>query len=332
MIRFSPTVFQMSVIELSGVHILLTYKCLYECDHCFVWSSPGSRGTMTPANLEKIIRQAHEIPSVKWIYFEGGEPFLFYPLLLRGAALARKLSFEVGVVTNAYFATDDDAAEIWLRPLADLGISDLSLSSDVFHGTGEERKIVRRGMRAAKRLGIPVGIIEIENIEQLSGSAPRDESAGQLCFRGRAASTLADKVEKKAWRTLDTCPEKPPQIGRVHVDPYGNVLFCQGVSIGNAWKKPLKTIISELEPQKHPIIGPLMKAGPVALAEEFDIAPRKAYADACHMCYEVRCALRKKGRLKSVLVPDQLYGTAAQSSAQSDSSRRASKSTKSRQR
>jgi hypothetical protein len=328
MMRLGSWIFQMSVIKLSGVHILLTYKCLYECDHCFVWSSPGSKGTMTPANLEKIIKQAHEVPSVKWIYFEGGEPFLFYPLLLRGAELARKLSFEVGVVTNAYFATDDDAADIWLRPLAELGVSDLSLSTDVYHGTGEERKMVRRAKRAAKRLGIPVGIIEIESIEQLSGSEPRDKSAGQLCFRGRAASTLADKVRKKPWRTLETCPEQPPQIGRVHVDSYGNVLFCQGVSIGNAWKKPLKRIISELDPQKHPIIGPLMEGGPAALAEEFGIAPRKAYADACHMCYEIRCELRKNGRLKSILVPDQLYGSGSQASPQSDGSMTAKASAK----
>lgn len=312
----------MSPVKLSGVHLLLTYKCLYECDHCFVWSSPGSKGTMTLAHLEDIIRQAHEIPSVKRVYFEGGEPFLFYPLLLRGVELARKLSLEVGVVTNAYFATDDKAADLWLRPLAELGVSDLSLSSDVYHGTGEEKEMVQRAKKAAERLGVPVGVIEIESVEQLSCSAPKDESKGQLCFRGRAVTTLAGKVKKRPSRTFDTCPEEPPEIGRVHVDPYGNVLFCQGIAVGNAWKKPLKRIMSDLDPQKHPIIGPLIEGGPARLAREFDVMPKRAYADACHMCYEVRCALRKRRTVKEILVPDQLYGVTSEDTLQPDLSRR----------
>lgn len=302
----------MSSVNLLGVHLLLTYKCLYECDHCFVWSSPSSKGTMTLAHLEDIVREAHEIPSVERVYFEGGEPFLFYPLLIRGVELARSLHLEVGVVTNAYFATDDNAADLWLRPLAESGISDLSLSTDAYHGAGEEKDMVRRAKKSAERLGIPVGVIEIESIEQLSCSAPRDKSKGELCFRGRAAEVLARKVKKKPWQTLDTCPEKPPEIARVHVDPYGNVLFCQGIAVGNAWKKPLKKVMTDLDPQKHPIIGPLIEGGPARLAKDFHVVPKRAYADACHMCYEVRCALRKKGALKGILVPDQLYGVKPQ--------------------
>ncbi|MBN1677743.1 MAG: radical SAM protein [Candidatus Thermoplasmatota archaeon] len=304
----------MSAVGLSGVHLLLTYKCLYECDHCFVWSSPSSKGTMTLARLEDIIRQAHEIPSVERVYFEGGEPFLFYPLMLRGIELTRRLSLEAGVVTNAYFATDDRAADLWLRPLAELGISDLSLSTDSYHGTGEENKMVRRAKRAAQRLGIPVGLIEIESVEQLSCSAPKDESKGQLCFRGRAAAELAGKVKKRPWRAFDTCPEEPPKIGRVHIDPYGNVLFCQGISVGNAWEKPLKRIMSDLNPEKHPIIGPLIEGGPAELAKRFHVTPKRAYADACHMCYEIRCALRTRGAAKEILVPDQLYGVMSEDS------------------
>ena len=322
----------MPAVRLLGIHFLLTYKCLYECDHCFVWSAPHSKGTMTLAHLEDIIRQAKEIPSVKRVYFEGGEPFLFYPLLLRGIDLARRLSFEVGVVTNAYFATDDQAAHLWLESLAELGISDLSLSTDVYHGTGEEKEMVRRAKKAAEGLGMPVGMIEIASIEQSSSSAPKDESKGQLCFRGRAAATLAGKVRKKPWRTFQTCPEEPPEIGRVHVDPYGNVLFCQGIAVGNAWKKPLKKIMLDLDPQKHPIIGPLIRGGPAGLAIEFSVRPKRAYADACHLCYDVRCTLRNKRALKGVLVPDQLYGVAPEEDLQPYGDRSSRASTKRKRR
>ena len=311
--RFRSMVRQMSSVELSGVHILLTYKCLYECDHCFVWSSPGAKGTMTLAQVENIIEQAHDIPTVTRVYFEGGEPFLFYPLLRRGVELARKHSLEVGVVTNAYFATDDGAADLWLRPLSEMGISDLSLSTDVHHGTGEEKDMVSRARMAAEKLGIPTGVIEIEGVEQLSCPGPKDGSKGQLCFRGRAAEKLAGEVKKKSWKTFDACPEEPPAIGRVHVDPYGNVLFCQGISVGNAWKKPLKKIMEELDPEKHPIIGPLMKGGPAELARRFGVTPKRTYADACHMCYEVRRVLRDRHAVNGILVPDQLYGITSES-------------------
>ena len=34
-------------IVLDGIHFLVTYRCTYACDHCFVWSSPDAEGTMT---------------------------------------------------------------------------------------------------------------------------------------------------------------------------------------------------------------------------------------------------------------------------------------------
>ena len=59
-----------------------------------------------------------KIGSVEWIYFEGGEPFLFYPSLLEGLRLARDMGFRVGIVTNAYGAVSGEDAELWLRLLA----------------------------------------------------------------------------------------------------------------------------------------------------------------------------------------------------------------------
>lgn len=34
-------------MTLRGLHLLLTYQCNLECDHCFVWGSPWQAGTMT---------------------------------------------------------------------------------------------------------------------------------------------------------------------------------------------------------------------------------------------------------------------------------------------
>ena len=31
-------------IRLDGIHFLVTYRCTYACDHCFVWGSPDAEG------------------------------------------------------------------------------------------------------------------------------------------------------------------------------------------------------------------------------------------------------------------------------------------------
>ena len=41
-------------MKLSGIHFLLSYCCTYECDHCFVWSSPKASGTMTLAQIKAL--------------------------------------------------------------------------------------------------------------------------------------------------------------------------------------------------------------------------------------------------------------------------------------
>ena len=44
-------------VRLEGIHFLVTYRCTYACDHCFVWGSPDADGTMTLAQLTSVIDQ-----------------------------------------------------------------------------------------------------------------------------------------------------------------------------------------------------------------------------------------------------------------------------------
>ena len=125
---------------LNGLHFLLTYMCNSECDHCFVYSSPRAEGTFTIDRIRKLLDEATKVGTIEWIYFEGGEPFLFYPIMLEGIRMARSKGFEVGVVTNAYFVTDYDDIEIWLKPLKESGIDDLSMSNDPYHYDDENNR------------------------------------------------------------------------------------------------------------------------------------------------------------------------------------------------
>jgi hypothetical protein len=84
------------------------------------------------------------------------------------------------------------------------------------------------------------------------------------------------------------------------------VHICQGISLGNVFETPLKDLCESYDAEAHPICGPLLAGGPVALVSEYAVPHEDAYADACHLCYEARRRLRE--RFPEILKPDQMYG------------------------
>ncbi len=296
-------------MKLTGLHILLTYQCTLECDHCFVWGSPRQKGVLTIEQIHEVLRQAHEIDSMEWVFFEGGEPFLYYPVLLRGVQIATAAGFHVDIVSNAYWATTCNDALAWLKPFASL-VEELTISSDLYHHNEADSLHARHAAAAAEQLGIHIGRICVAQPEQTNaphsvGQLPEGES--EVMYRGRAVSKLVSRAVLQPWERFTTCPhEDLREPGRVHLDPLGNLHLCQGISIGNIFQRPLREICDSYDPEAHPICGPLLTGGPVALVESYQLPHKPAYADACHLCYEARLALRK--HFPQILCPDQMYG------------------------
>ena len=295
-------------MPLTGLHFLLTYQCTYECDHCFVWGSPWQTGTFTRQHLDALLDQASDLGTIRWIYFEGGEPFLYYPLLVHGVRRAHRAGFRVGIVSNAYWATTVADAEDWLAPLAGK-VEDLSVSADSFHGEEAQRTQARNAAEAARRLGIPVDTLTVapptSAADHVVGQLPAGESA--VMHRGRAAEKLAPAGPHRPWQTFDRCPfEDLERPARVHVDPAGYVHLCQGLVMGNAFEMPLKEMVARYAPREHPIMGPLLRGGPAELVRRWNVAHDETYADACHLCDASRRLLRP--RFPGVLEPAQMYG------------------------
>jgi radical SAM family protein len=293
-------------MKLSSLHILLTYRCTSECDHCFVWGGPRQTGVLATGEVSRILDQA-KAAGVEGIFFEGGEPFLYYAELVQGVRQAARMGFSVGIVSNAYWAISVADAVEWLQPFVGR-IDNLTVSSDLFHCEeclGEEPQ---NAIAAARWLNIGTGLISI-GLPHADAPSSRgtvtDQSA--VMFRGRAAAVLAPEHMTVAWDSLSDCPhEDLRDPGRVHVDFLGNLHICQGVTIGNLFELPLPEICQRYEPESHPICGPLISGGPKALVTKYSLPHRPAYADACHLCYEARLALRS--RFPAMLTPDQMYG------------------------
>jgi len=195
-------------MKISGLHILLTYQCTFECDHCFVWGSPNQSGTLTVNQIGQILEQARAA-GVEWIYFEGGEPFLFYPILVWGVKRAVEMGFHVGIVSNAYWANSVADALEWLAPLAGL-IEDLSVSSDLYHYSEAMSQQAQQAVTAAGHLGIPVGTISVAQPEAVAAAASGQLPQGQsgVMYRGRAASKLASRTLHQDWETFTHCPHE----------------------------------------------------------------------------------------------------------------------------
>ena len=297
---------------LAGIHLLLTYTCNYECDHCFLYCGPHAEGTFTLEQLRVALDQAEKMGSVDIIYFEGGEPFLYYPLMVEGMRMAGDRGFQTGIVTNAYWATTEEDAELWLRPLVEREVADLSLSDDDFHhGAGEENP-AKRASRAARRLGIPTDSICIDQPTVETGLDRQQEKGrpvigGGAMFRGRAVEKLVEGLPTRPWEELTRCPyEDLAEPGRVHLDAFGHVHLCQGLSMGNMREIPLATLAYNYDPDSHPICGPLLEGGPALLAKQYAVQHEEEYVDECHFCYSLRLALLD--RFPQYLAPRQVYG------------------------
>lgn len=298
---------------MTGIHLLLTYGCNFECDHCFLYCGPHATGTFTVRQIREVIKEAGKLGSVDTIYFEGGEPFLYYPLMVEGLSLARDAGMKTGLVTNAYWATADEDSEIWLRPLKGLGVHDLSVSDDAFHYDDEVENFAKRAVESARRLGIPVRSIRIEEPKVCGDSGPGGVAKGEpvvggdVAFRGRAVDKLSGDLPRRPWRAFTECVrEELRDPSRVHVDSFGFVHICQGISIGDMWSRPLSEIVNSYDAESHPICGPLLRGGPAELAREYGVPHEDGYVDECHLCFEVRRSILKE--FPKHLGPRQVYG------------------------
>ena len=75
---------------------------------------------------------------------------------------------------------------------------------------------------------------------------------------------------------------------------------------GNLFRQPLGHILEAYDPSEIPVVAELIHGGPAEIVRRFELEHQPGYADACHLCYSARNALRE--RFPEVLAPNQMYG------------------------
>lgn len=293
-------------------HILLTYNCSLRCKHCYVFSDQRAAGKISLSQVSHFLNEGRKLPGIKWIYFGGGEPFTQYPMLLKAIQRARKLDYDVGVVTNGYFARTVEAGVRFLRPLALMGVKDIRISNDILHYKNPETSPSKRALKAAKKLGLPTTLVRISHPWDQEFPGNGNDSADnviekRLMFTGRAVETLPEGLPTSNWQTFTSCPR--PDLTdpeEVFIDAYGYVQICPGIAIGNAYNAPLHDIIENFGIQSHAIIRLLKTKGPSGLMKNSAIPPEAEYVSACHCCYSIRRELIDQ--YPDWFAPRQVYG------------------------
>lgn len=265
---------------------------------------------MKIADIRQILNEAKQAKGIEWIYFEGGEPFLYYQTMLWGLRAAKDYGFKTGIVTNCYWATSIEDAKEWLAPIAEIGLADFSISDDVYHDGETDENLAKYAYEAARKLELPTGRITIENPKKYMKEIEwkgKPVVEGKVMFKGRAVEKLVEGLPRRPWIEFDECLDEDfSNQSRVHIDPFGYVHVCQGIAIGNIKQMPLPELFANFGPETHPICAPISRGGPAELVRKYEVEHEEGYVDECHLCYSARLKLRK--RFPDILAPEGVYG------------------------
>ncbi|UCH57908.1 MAG: radical SAM protein [Candidatus Bathyarchaeota archaeon] len=298
------------MIETFRVGLLLTERCNASCAHC--WLTPEHRTDMGEDEARGFIDQASEIPTVEWVSFTGGEPFLLPDLLERLVGYASEKRLRTECVTNCHWADTPEIAEGQLERLVEAGLDAVNISADDFHQRHIPFESVGNAFEAARRLGLKTviqcasskrGTLRIgEIVERLGGDRihilgsppPPGEVSALAVETGFIPVGRAANLPVEDWVIGESPMEGPCRLvlWDIGVSPSGWVLPCCSAAstiaemrLGDARNEKIAKIVEEAG--GRPLFRALAGEGPSGLAERLGLRSETGYVSRCHLCYEV---------------------------------------------
>lgn len=302
--------------------VMLSYKCTIACKHCLFACKPGNPdAVMSVADAVLYIEEFSKLGRI--VHLSGGEPFMFYDVLLEAAALSSKRGYPPHMIqTNCSWCTDDGLVEERFRALRDIGLLGMYFSADPYHQEFVPAENVLRAIRIATDVFGTDNIVgsgsavfrnpdELEKIAKdperlkahVRSAPPRLVGRAFLALSGYLDQRpVAELVQDRIWGPHwgpDSCAVDfdPATMMEVHGDPYGNLQTNCGVILGNIKDVAISEVMTRDYIMDHPI-GGILAEGPegpfnlLKMAEEKGYQRRAAYPQKCALCFEVRRFLR----------------------------------------
>lgn len=293
------------------VGLLLTERCDIACAHC--WLGQDSNGAdMSLDEARGYIDQASGIPSVQWISFTGGEPFLLPGLLNELVRYASAKELRTECVTNCSWAETPEKTEESLKSLKASGLDVVNISADDFHQEFVPFENVRNCFEAAKSLGLKTVIMGApqaggtlrlaETINRLGPEEVRTLGCGESAEGlsaiavetgfipvGRGAQLPRDK-----WLIGESPTEGPCRLvlRDIGIDPGGELLACCSAAsflargrLGSVEETGIQQLLDDAG--ERPLFKILSEQGPSSLADSLGIRWRGGFVSRCHLCHVV---------------------------------------------
>jgi organic radical activating enzyme len=317
---------------MSVLKVHLTYRCTAQCDHCRFRCTRRSGPAIDYDLVIECVDALKRLNHLDLVVLMGGEPGLFPELTHRLTAAITAMGIAVRVETNAFWATDDQAARRFLEPLYAQAAS-VMFSLDAWHEPFVPPERVARAARISEELdgryNLEMAYLDfpsceherdkrtnmlLADLERQVGKRPRVYQ-GTILFNGRAAERLAQLVASGRGIPSEVCDQVPwwfdGHLGTLELlilDPDGYLSKGCGIAIANIRQTSVDTVLASYDATQHPIFSTLLQSGPLGLAREaaaLGYVFKADYADKCHLCQEARETLLTK--YPAYLVPGQHY-------------------------
>ncbi|MBN1764770.1 MAG: radical SAM protein [Sedimentisphaerales bacterium] len=321
----------------SSAGLMVTYWCSSSCVCCYVYSSPQANEAHTEMTPEMAIQCWQDVielagPKGK-VHLTGGEPFGNYERLRQILQLAceEKLSGLEKIETNAYWCTDENLVRRRLKELKALGLKKLQISTDIYHQEYVPIEKVQMAIKVGREvlgdsglqvrwrdyLDNPVSVKDLTEIQR------KKIFAQVLAIRaerllGRAADELVSLFPANDYTSFigSNCRRNLLGARHVHIDGAGNVFIgtCIGIIAGRIDSKKDQTLSNlwrNFDYRIHPIISVLVNEGPAGLMEyarSSGYRDLSGYASKCHLCFDIRRFLFRKGLFTKYLGPEVTFG------------------------
>jgi MoaA/NifB/PqqE/SkfB family radical SAM enzyme len=298
----------------SNVDFLITFKCPAKCKHCSYKAGPERKGFIKPNKTSQYLEELTKMNPLQSVWVHGGEPFLYFEYLEKIVKEAKQREIpNRGVITNSFWAKNEDIARKKLKRLKEVGLKKITFSFDGFHQEFIPLEYVKNAIKSAVALGFETVYVDSYFVESLDSDNEYNQTTKEnlknlgemeginyhqmiMSLEGRGAE-LSEYMNPSMENSVGKCPvpfwidgnlQNPETI---EIDWEGNVTLCPGICIGNTNIQSLTNIIKNYNIENHPILSIVWKEGPIGLlkiAEENGFKQNQRYINECHLCYELR--------------------------------------------
>jgi hypothetical protein len=136
------------------VAFYFTLACTARCAHCITFAAPGVGRKMSLPDARRLLADVGRTPELDGVVFTGGENFVHRDELLQLVRDCAALRLKTEIISNAYWASSEDAARRMLRPFVDAGLDSLRISLDEYHLPFIPAARVHIALRAMSELGL----------------------------------------------------------------------------------------------------------------------------------------------------------------------------------